>query len=41
MCVCVCVRERVCEFVVVLEELREESSEEMCKRYNDVRVGSY
>ena len=35
-----CVKERVCEFVGVLEELREKSRAEMCIRYNGVRVGS-
>ena len=30
----------MCEVVGVLEELRGESREEMCKRYNGVRVGS-
>ena len=30
----------MCEFVGVLEELRGESREEMCIRYNVVRVGN-
>ena len=34
-----CVRERVCECVGVLKELRRESKNEMCIRYNGVRVG--